>query len=239
LGNAEFVNNMRIKQSVDMLVYLVLNDTVCTECAGNVPSGHFLFLENGKALCLSCADLDHLVYLESGNAALSRRAKKLSPMSAIVLRFSRTRKRYERQGILVTDQALEEAKRLCDQDKSTRDARRIKSKETSSSQDKKFLGEFLARILDLFPSCPASEARFVAEYATKRGSGRVGRIKAARELEPEPIRLAVRAYIRHAHTPYDSHLMKGVSRAEARMMVAEKVGKIIQKWEKEGRADET
>ena len=49
------------------------------------------------ALCMSCADMDHLVFLESGDAALTRRAKRASRLSAVVVRFSRARRRYERQ----------------------------------------------------------------------------------------------------------------------------------------------
>src|SRR5436190_1840302 len=57
---------------------------------------------------MTCADLDELVYLPSGDAALSRRARMHSPLSAVVVRFSRARKRYERQGILVSEVALEQ-----------------------------------------------------------------------------------------------------------------------------------
>ena len=41
------------------------------------------------------------------DAALTLRAKKNSRLSAVVVRFSRARKRYERQGILVAEDALE------------------------------------------------------------------------------------------------------------------------------------
>jgi hypothetical protein len=51
--------------------------------------------------------LGQLVYVPSGDAALTRRARMHSPLSAVVVRFSRARKRYERQGILVSEVALE------------------------------------------------------------------------------------------------------------------------------------
>ena len=57
------------------------------------------------ALCLPCADLDHLVFLPSGDAALTRRAGKHSTLAAVVLKWSRARKRYERQGFLVEETA--------------------------------------------------------------------------------------------------------------------------------------
>jgi hypothetical protein len=68
--------------------------------------GSFLSMEKGQPLCLSCADLDHLVFLPAGDTALSRRSRKHSPLSAVVVRFNRARKRYERQGLLVTNAVL-------------------------------------------------------------------------------------------------------------------------------------
>jgi hypothetical protein len=62
---------------------------------------------------MRCADLDHLVFLPAGSAALTRRAKAHSNLSAIVVRFSRSRRRYERRGILVEENALARAEREC------------------------------------------------------------------------------------------------------------------------------
>jgi hypothetical protein len=55
--------------------------------------------------------MDHLVFLPSGDAGLTRRAHRASELSAVVVRFSRTRKRYERQGLLVEGAALAQAER--------------------------------------------------------------------------------------------------------------------------------
>ena len=63
-------------------------------------------MEEGRPLCLACADVDHLVFLPRGGTALSRRAKKYSTLSPVVVRFSRSRRRYEHQGVLVEEQAL-------------------------------------------------------------------------------------------------------------------------------------
>jgi hypothetical protein len=52
-----------------------------------------------------------LVFLAAGDALLTRRAKAGSERSAVVVRFSRSRGRYERQGLLVERRALEEAER--------------------------------------------------------------------------------------------------------------------------------
>ena len=65
------------------------------------------------AVCLACADLDHLLFLPSGNVALTRRARKHSTLAAVVLKWSRARKRYERQGLLVEARGLEKAEEEC------------------------------------------------------------------------------------------------------------------------------
>src|SRR5919197_2129579 len=83
----------------DLVVVEPLNEWSCTACGG---SGWLLLMEGPGPLCLDCAGLGHLVFLPAGDAALSRRAKQASRLSAVVVvRFSRARKRYERQGILV------------------------------------------------------------------------------------------------------------------------------------------
>ena len=55
--------------------------------------------------------LDDLEFLFAGDALLTRRAKAKSARHAVVVRFSKRRGRYERQGLLVEPQALTEAQR--------------------------------------------------------------------------------------------------------------------------------
>jgi hypothetical protein len=81
----------------DLVVISPIKEWTCTSCGG---TGNFLFMEDPGPLCLDCADLGHLDFLPSGDAAMTRRAKRASRLSAIVVRWSRSRKRYERQGIL-------------------------------------------------------------------------------------------------------------------------------------------
>jgi hypothetical protein len=90
-------------ESKELVVFDILRDSKCSECGKELGKGDFLFMEGKHPVCLSCADFDHLIYLPRGDAALTRRAKKYSALSAIVVRFSRSRGRYERQGILVED----------------------------------------------------------------------------------------------------------------------------------------
>jgi hypothetical protein len=63
-------------------------------------------MQDDALLCVVCARLDHLVFLPAGDAGLTRRARKASTLTAVVVRFSRSRKRYERQGLLVEPAAL-------------------------------------------------------------------------------------------------------------------------------------
>jgi ribosomal protein L14 len=92
------------------VVVSALKDWTCAECSG---TGDLLIMEDAGPICMTCADLDHLVFLASGDAALSRRAKKASKLCAVVVRFSRARRRYERQGILVEEDALARAEAEC------------------------------------------------------------------------------------------------------------------------------
>ena len=73
-------------------------------------SSHVDGAESAHAACLRCISLDDLEYLPAGDASLTRRAKANSTRYAVVVRFSRTRRRYERQGLLVEQQALADAR---------------------------------------------------------------------------------------------------------------------------------
>ena len=93
-------------------VFITTGESSCSECGENLGRKAWITLVEGKgALCLACADLDHLLFLPAGDAALTRRARKHSTLSAVVLRWSRARKRYERQGLLVEGEALERPSR--------------------------------------------------------------------------------------------------------------------------------
>src|SRR6202023_3180439 len=100
----------------DLVVFDILRESKCTDCGKELLGGDFLFMENERPLCLTCADLDHLVYLPRGDTALTRRARKHSVLSTVVVRFSRARKRYERQGELVEEAALDRAEEECSAD---------------------------------------------------------------------------------------------------------------------------
>jgi hypothetical protein len=211
----------------DLVVVVPLKEFVCTSCGG---SGDLLIMEGAGPLCLACADLDHLVYLPSGNAALTRRAKKESGLSSVVVRFSRTRKRYERQGVLVKEAALEQAERECLADEEARDRRRTREAERRPDQDREFHRVLAAEILRLYPGCPTGRAESIARHAGTRGSGRVGRSAAGRALSPDAVELMVVASVRHQDTSYDTLLMSGVPRQEARQQVQSAVRNTLTIW---------
>lgn len=84
------------------------DDWKCHRCGS---TGGLLMMEDGGPRCLPCSGLGSLVFLRAGDAALTRRAKAHSRAHAVVVRFSRSRKRYERQGVLVEPGALAAAER--------------------------------------------------------------------------------------------------------------------------------
>src|SRR6185312_4777132 len=88
----------------ELVVIQPLNkDWKCHRCGG---TGGLLIMEPPGPACLRCVGLDNLEYVPSGNALLTRRVKAKSARTAIVVRFSKRRGRYERQGLLVEAEPL-------------------------------------------------------------------------------------------------------------------------------------
>ena len=200
-------------------------------CAGCGDTGPYLIMEDAGPVCLTCADMDHLVFLPAGNAALSRRAKAGSGLAAVVVRWSRSRKRYERQGILVEEAALARAEEQCLADADARQRRRERDAERRAGQDLEFQARLAKEITRLYPGCPPRRAQAIATHAATRGSGRVGRSAAARALDPEAIRLAVVASVRHNDTGYDELLMSGMPRDMARERIRPAIDRILNTWQ--------
>jgi hypothetical protein len=116
----------------DLVVIWPIRDWACGACGG---TGDLLIMDEPGPLCLTCAEMDHLVYLPAGDAALTRRAKAASRLSAVVVRFSRSRKRYERQGILVEEEALATAEQRCLADEDARARRRERDAQRRAGED--------------------------------------------------------------------------------------------------------
>jgi hypothetical protein len=221
----------------ELLVFLIRKDTKCSECGEALWRGGMITLNRERgALCLTCADLDHLEFLPSGDAAVTRRASKHSKLKAVVLRWSRTRSRYERQGILAETEAIEKAEAEClaDADRRLRQAERRRERE--AEVDRQFVNEFADALVRQFPGCPSEEARRIAAHACRKYSGRVGRSAAAKRLDPEPVRLAVMAAVRHRFTNYDTLLLQGIERHDARALVSSAVERKLGEWSARGGA---
>src|SRR5690242_2849800 len=121
--------NAKTIDPADIAVFIADREAECAECKEPLLHGDFLFMEKDRGLCLECGDLDHLTYLPRGDVALTRRSRKYSRLSAIVLKWSRARKQYERQGILVENEALERAELECVLDSDKREHTRQRARE--------------------------------------------------------------------------------------------------------------
>jgi hypothetical protein len=213
-----------------MVVFEIVTPSTCSECGAELGNGTLLRVEQNKPLCMECADLDHLVFLIRGDAALTRRSKKYSELSAVVVKWSRSRRRYERQGLLVELDALERAEKECEDDAPIRKSARERAAVSREQADKDYIARFAKKIRTRYPGCPAAEAQSIAEHACRKYSGRVGRSSAAKAFDTAALDLAVRAHIRHVHTGYDKLLSKGCERAEARRAVAKDLDDVETKW---------
>jgi hypothetical protein len=216
----------------EIVVFRVRRDTECSECHEDLGRGTMLRREGDGVLCLECADLADLDFLPSGDAALTRRARKYSTLQAVVVEWSRARKRYERQGVLVQPAALRKAEEECLADADLRARQRLRAALKRDETDQSFVASFVSAIQAAYPGCPAAEAEQIADHACQRYSGRIGRTAAAKELAPEAVRLAVVAHVRHTHTNYDRLLSQLRDRRAARDEVREDVDTVLRQWAK-------
>ncbi|MCP2163637.1 DUF2293 domain-containing protein [Goodfellowiella coeruleoviolacea] len=221
----------RQSQPPDLVVVWATGDWSCVDCGD---TGEFLVVEDEQSRCLSCVDMDHLVFLPSGDATLSRRAKKASRLAAVVVRFARGRKRYERRGILVEEAALELAEEQCLADADVRERRRERDRERRAHADVAFQARFAEEIRRHFPGIPTDRAERIARHAGERGSRRVGRSAAGQALGERAVELAVIASVRHEDTDYDDLLMSGVPRQQARDRIAADIDRVLLAWRSPG-----
>ncbi len=220
----------KLNRAPQPVVFEILRNSQCSECGTTLDQGSFLMMEAEQPLCLACAGLADLEFLAAGDTALTRRASKHSQRSVVVVRFSRLRKRYERQGVLVETAALDKAEHECLQDADDRAAARVRAAEVRRGQDRVLVEQMTRQIGTLFPGCPPEERVAIAQHTAVRGSGRVGRTEAGRALDPDALTAAVVAAIRHRHTKYDGLLSKGMGRTAARQQVADRIDRILASW---------
>ena len=184
------------RDTPDLTVFITSRDATCDECREDLGRGAWIALgAGGRAFCLACADLDHLLFLPAGDAALTR------------------------------------AETECLSDADARARRRARDAERRAELDRDYLASFAGRVRELFPTAPPEREHEIAEHACRKYSGRVGRSAAAKALDPEAVRLAVIAHVRHRETNYDGLLASGLDRHEARDRVALQVGDVLCRWQ--------
>ncbi|CRK55778.1 hypothetical protein [Alloactinosynnema sp. L-07] len=217
----------RQRKVPDLVVIQPDKHWYCSLCGD---TGDFHFLENDLPVCVDCADMGHLVFLPSGDTALTRRARKASGLAAVVVKWNKSRKRFLRCGLLVEHAALETAEEQCFADEEVRERRKARDRVRRAAQDVEFQAAFADRIVALFPRLAADRAQAIAEHAGTRSSGRVGRSAAGQALDEGAVTLAVVAAIRHEETDYDAMLMSGVPRAQARERIRDDIERVLAEW---------
>ncbi|MBK8806244.1 MAG: DUF2293 domain-containing protein [Bacteroidales bacterium] len=125
-----------------------------------------------------------------------------------LLVWSKSRKRFERNGIYVEASAIETARIECEQDKEKREQKNQKAAVVAEIKDKEYIHNFGLAIRAYFPRCPQNREFAIAAHACEKHSGRVGRTAYAKQFDPEMIERAVEAHIRHTETNYDSQFGK-------------------------------
>ncbi len=220
-----------MSKTEELQVFLANREGECAECGAEITKMEMITLKRPSGvLCLECSDLDHLVYLPSGDVALTRRARKYSPLSVVVLMHSKSRKRNERQGVLVSSEGLNRAEEECLSDEDLRAKRRERDRIRAEKKDAEYVQRFADAIRKLYPSCPVKTASVIAEHACEKYSGRVGRAAGAKELDDSFVKLAVRAHVRHAETNYDELLAKFHPRDLARELVGGQIENCLARW---------
>ena len=221
------------KSADDQLkVFIAGRESKCDKCGKKLGKGKWIVLKDDDgAWCLKCAGLNKLVFLPSGDVAMTRRSKKYSTLFAVVLKWRRARRRYERQGLLVGKQALKRAEKECHADAGERKKRQAKVAARTAVLDKKYIKEFALRLRELFKYCPIMLEYEIAAHACKKYSGRVGRSANAKELNEKSVRLAVIAHIRHTETNYDKLLADMIKKVDARKRVYPAVNEVLKLWE--------
>ena len=203
-------------------------NSTCANCGG---TDDFLQMNDAGPLCLTCADLDTLVFLPAGDAALTRRARKVSTLSAVVVRWSRGGRGYERQGTLVEPVALELAEEQCFADEEVRARRRERDQQRRAAEDVRLQAAFAERILALFPGCPGEAGRR-DRPARGHPPERTGRAKCRGPGGGRRGGDAGRGRLRAArgHSLRPAAHVRGISREEARALVRNAVDAVLDRW---------
>jgi hypothetical protein len=215
----------------ELVVFIIRRAATCDACKAELQSGSMLHIgEQRRSLCLHCAKLADLEFLPRGDVALTRRASKHSTRRAIVVEWSRRRKRYERQGTLVVGGAIRRAQEECELDAVQRARKRSLAAEQRKLSDQAYIELFAKAVRSQFPSAPAGVEQTIAQHACEKHSGRVGRSASAKALDPQKVKLAVIAHVRHLHTDYDKLITKYGDKQMARDAIQDRMRQVIEQW---------
>ena len=146
-------------------------------------------MEKAKPLCLECADLDHLMFLPRGDAALTRRSRKYSTLSAVVVKSTRSRERYEARACSSNRTPLSARGRMPQRRRKAPNRAgegRARARTSRPAVRRTIPRCRRSRYLD----CPVDEAER-CEDAREKYSGRVGRSAAAKSFDATAIEPAV------------------------------------------------
>ena len=217
--------------SKDIVVFRLISnkENKCSECHKELGKGNLLRVENGQGLCMVCADLDHLVTLPQGDAAMTRCTKKYSKLWAVIVRFSRTRGRYERQGLLVEKEAFDKAEEELLSASELTAQRKQRAEMDRMDEDQKLAQDILPKLLEMFPQCPPKDAQEIARQGSEYIYRLVKRNEAG-EPNEEDIRTLLTRHARHHYTTYNDLLMQGMDRASARAAVSQQLQEVLERW---------
>lgn len=207
-------------------VSLSYGEVTCSQCRA---SSALYVDEDGGQLCLRCGDLDHLVFVPSGDPGVTRRAVRASVLSVPVVRYHHTRRRTERKGMLVGEAALvlAEQQALDPREAAARRSQREAARAAAWAPAQRQL--LAAEIVRAFPSCPAERARSIATRVAGPITLDAAGVEPGRLDRAEVVRI-VEASVRHEDTTYDQLLMAGMSRAAARAEVDAAVDQVLERW---------
>ncbi|GAA3511107.1 hypothetical protein GCM10022393_26060 [Aquimarina addita] len=204
----------------------------CFSCGKSIAPGKSFVAksENHKGTCFNCSPFEGYVMLPSGDAAMTRRSKKYSTLCGVVLAWNQRRKRYERRGQLVEEEAIKKARLECIADQANRDVKNKKAAIVRDKKDREYIIAFANAIRFRYSNCPKDREYEIAKHACQKYSGRVGRTADAKKIDTKMIDLAVEAHIRHAETTYDHQFGKGKLKKEIRADIRSDIDYILNTW---------
>jgi len=155
-----------------------------------------------------------------------RRAKQASGLWAVVLKWSRSRNRYERQASGRGEGAASRRGRLhrgCAG--GAQPGRGVREQEAQTA-DRQYLERFAEEVRRRYPGCPAGRERTIAEHACRKYSDRIGRTAGAKNLDSAAIGFSRCWPISVTPKLSTDRLLRceGTDRHEARRMVADSRG---------------